>query len=63
MTPRKRDNKQFDHACREAGIGKTDKPQARDDFHRYKQETGHRADLRYQELVEWLKDWSYDWNR
>lgn len=63
MSPRKRDNKQFRDACREAGIrADVNRRKARDDLHRYKREIARREHFSYSELVEWLKEWSYTCN-
>jgi hypothetical protein len=59
MVPR-RDNKQWDQACNEAGIPKDETRKASDDFHAEKRAAGERGHWPYGKLIIWLRNWRED---
>lgn len=59
MAPR-RDNKQWDEACREAGIVADEVYAASKEFHAEKRASGDGRHWPYRKLVTWLRDWKED---
>jgi hypothetical protein len=56
MVPR-RDNRQWDDACREAGVAKERQEAASRDFHAEKRASGERGHWPYIKLSNWLREW------
>jgi hypothetical protein len=59
MVPR-RDNKQWEDACREVGIFDEDVYLAGKDFHEEKRAMGDRSHWPYRKLINWLREWRED---
>lgn len=59
MVPR-RDNKQWEDACREAGVAREDVARAAEDFHAEKRASGERRHWPYGNLIIWLREWRED---
>jgi hypothetical protein len=59
MSPR-RDNKQWNDACREAGLSRDEKDRATEDFHAEKRASGERGHWPYGKLTNWLQQWAED---
>lgn len=57
---RKRDIKQFLHACKEAGLTASERFEASDALHAEKTSSG-REDMSYGELLAWLREWKDSW--
>ncbi|HTC59165.1 MAG TPA: hypothetical protein VK691_03500 [Solirubrobacteraceae bacterium] len=53
---RKRDIKQFLHACKEAGLTPSERFEASDALHAEKTSSGQ-GDMSYGELLAWLREW------
>jgi hypothetical protein len=58
---RKPDIKQFRQACREVGLTVTERYEASDALHAEKASDDVHADMRYRELVAWLRQWKQSW--
>lgn len=56
----RRDNKQWEDACREVGIFGEDIRRASKDFHAEKRATGDRSRWPYGNLINWLREWKED---
>jgi hypothetical protein len=59
MVPR-RDDKQWDDACREVGLGEDEIKKATRDFHTEKRLSGDRRHWPYGNLIIWLREWRED---
>lgn len=57
---RKRDIKQFLHACQEAGLTASERFEAGDALHAEKASSGQ-EDMSYGELLAWLREWKHSW--
>ena len=58
---RKRDIKQFRQACREAGLTASERYEASQALHAQKEAGGGQADMSYEELLAWLREWKDSW--
>jgi hypothetical protein len=56
----KRDIKQFRQACQEAGLTVDERYEASKALHSKKKALGENQHMRYQDLVEWLRQWKED---
>jgi hypothetical protein len=59
---RKRDIKQFRHACREAELTIDERYRASDDLHAEKA-SGTLQAMDYGEMLAWLREWKTTWRR
>jgi hypothetical protein len=56
---KKRDIKQFEDACRTAGLSEVERKLVRQAYHEWKLVLGS-GDLTFASLVVWLRDWKAD---
>jgi hypothetical protein len=54
---RKRDLKQFDQACAEAGLTENEQFEASDALHAEKKASGMQGHMSFGELLDWLRQW------
>ncbi len=60
---RKRDIKQFRHACKEMGLSVIERYEASQALHAEKESSGVREHMSYGELLAWLQEWRESWRR
>jgi hypothetical protein len=56
VSPR-RDQRQWEQACREAGVSRKEMEAASNDFHAEKRASGERIHWSYGKLINWLRSW------
>ena len=58
---RKRDIKQFRQACKDAGLTTSERYEASEALHADKETGRGQADMSYEELLAWLREWKDSW--